>query len=190
MIKLLLNKNNIKLEEKNKEGKTARDLALEIEPDSIIYNLIVEKISESDNIDRKKSDELSFDERSKKDFEVNDINNNICLSSNYLIDLKEDKLMKVNSIKNENNKKDNSKIKTLLKNYNNKKKDLLHKHIKEIKKNSASMKLYVSLQNEEQKNNSNNNNNVKIDKIIDYITLENDENQRPCISIDLLSKNF
>ena len=190
MIKLLLNKNNIKLEEKNKEGKTARDLALEIEPDSIIYNLIVEKISESDNIDRKKSDELSFDERSKKDFEVNDINNNICLSSNYLIDLKEDKLMKVNSIKNENNKKDNSKIKTLLKNYNNKKKDLLHKHIKEIKKNSASMKLYVSLQNEEQKNNSNNNNNVKIDKIIDYITLENDENQRPCISIDLLSKKF
>ena len=54
MIKLILNTNHINLEERNKEGKTARDLALEIEPDSIIYNLIVEKISESDNLGRKK----------------------------------------------------------------------------------------------------------------------------------------
>ena len=58
MIKLILKINNINLEIKNKEGKSARDLALEIEPDSIIYNLIVEKISESDNIERKKSDDL------------------------------------------------------------------------------------------------------------------------------------
>ena len=41
MIKLILNTNHINLEDRNKEGKTARDLALEIEPDSIIYNLIV-----------------------------------------------------------------------------------------------------------------------------------------------------
>ena len=76
MIKLILKSNNINLEIKNKEGKTARDLALEIEPDSIIYNLIVEKISESDNIESKKSDDLSFEEKSKKSFEQNDININ------------------------------------------------------------------------------------------------------------------
>ena len=185
MIKLLLNKKNIKLEEKNKEGKTARNLALEIEPDSIIYNLIVEKISETNNNDRKKSEESSFEEKSKKDYEPND--NNILLSSNYLSDLKANNLVKMNVTKNENNIKDINQVKSLLKKYNEKKKNILNKHIKEIKKNPTNVKLYVSLTKETQKNNSNKN---IIDKFTDYIIIENDENQRPIVNIDLLSKKF
>ena len=194
MIKLLLNTNQINLEERNREGKTARDLALEIEPDSIIYNLIVEKISESDNIERKKSDDLSFEERSKRDYEPSD--SNISLSSNHLTEIKEKKIIKINSTKNENNKKDLTQVKSLLKKYNEKKKNILNKYIKEIKKNPTNMKLYVTLSKDTQKNinntctNSTNNSKNNIDKIIDYIILESDEKQRPTVSIDLLSKKF
>ena len=49
IIKLSLKSKYINLQIK-KEGKTTSDLALEIEHDSIIYNLIIEKIFESDNI--------------------------------------------------------------------------------------------------------------------------------------------
>ena len=63
-----------------------------------IYNLIVEKLSESDNIYRKKSSDLSFEEKSKKKFEHNDIN------INYHLD----------NIKIQNNK-DNTHVKSALK---------------------------------------------------------------------------
>ena len=183
MIKILLNTNHINLEEKNKEGKTARDLALEIEPDSIIYNLIVEKISESDNIERKKSDDLSFEERSKRDYESN---NNICINSNYLKEIKDNNIMNINSIKRENNKNELTKIKLMVKDYNNKKKNIINKYIKEIRKNPVNMKINVILTKETQKISKGNN----IDKLIDYIVLENDEHQKPTVTIDLLSKKF
>ena len=186
MIKLILNTNHINLEERNKEGKTARDLALEIEPDSIIYNLIVEKISESDNIERKKSDDISFDERSKRDYEKDD--NNTSLSSNYLTEIKNHNLIKIKLNKNgENNKKDLTQVKSLLKKYNEKKKNILYKYIEEMKQNPTNMKIYVSVSKETKKINDNKPN---IDKLIDYIILENDESKRPTINIDLLSKNF
>ena len=170
MIKLILKSNNINLEIKNKEGKTARDLALEIEPDSIIYNLIVEKISESDNIESKKSDDLSFEEKSKKSFEQNDIN------INYHSE----------NAKNENIK-DNIPIKSALKKYNEKKRNILHKYIKQIKTTPNNMKLYINVSKDTQINNNKNDN---IDKMVDYLVLENDENRRPVINIDLLSKKF
>ena len=170
MIKLILKSNNINLEIKNKEGKTARDLALEIEPDSIIYNLIVEKISESDNIESKKSDDLSFEEKSKKSFEQNDIN------INYHSE----------NAKNEG-VKDNIPIKSALKKYNEKKRNLLNKYIKQIKTNPNNMKLYINVSKDTQINNNKNDN---IDKMVDYLVLENDENRRPVINIDLLSKKF
>ena len=170
MIKLILKSNNINLEIKNKEGKTARDLALEIEPDSIIYNLIVEKISESDNIESKKSDDLSFEEKSKKSFEQNDIN------INYHSE----------NAKNENIK-DNIPIKSALKKYNEKKRNTLNKYIKQIKTNPNNMKLYINVSKDTQINNNKNDN---IDKMVDYLVLENDENRRPVINIDLLSKKF
>ena len=189
MIKLILNTNHINLEDRNKEGKTARDLALEIEPDSIIYNLIVEKMSGSDNIERKKSDDLSFEIRSKRDYDPSECS--ISLSSNYLTDIKDNNVMKNYSIKNESNKKEFAKIKKLLKNYNEKKKSIINKHIKEITNNSTNMKLYVSLKNETQKSTiTNNNKNNNIDKLVDYIILENDESQRPVVEIDLLNKKF
>ena len=167
MIKLILKSNNINLEIKNKEGKTARDLALEIEPD---YNLIVEKISESDNIESKKSDDLSFEEKSKKSFEQNDIN------INYHSE----------NAKNENIK-DNIPIKSALKKYNEKKRNILNKYIKQIKTNPNNMKLYINVSKDTQINNNKNDN---IDKMVDYLVLENDENRRPVINIDLLSKKF
>ena len=171
MIKLILKRNNVNLEIKNKEGKKARDLALEIEPDSIIYNLIVEKISESDNIERKKSDDLSFEEKSKRSFEQSD--NNI----NYLSE---------NVIKNENNK-DSNQIKSMVRKYNEKKKYIINKYIRQIKQNSNGIKLYVNVT----KDSNNNNNKIDdIDKMVDYIVLENDENKRPIVNIDLLSKKF
>ena len=170
MIKLILKSNNINLEIKNKEGKTARDLALEIEPDSIIYNLIVEKISESDNIESKKSDDLSFEEKSKKSFEQNDIN------INYHSE----------NAKNENIK-DNIPIKSALKKYNEKKRNILNKYIRQIKTNPNNMKLYINVSKDTQINNNKNDN---IDKMVDYLVLENDENRRPIINIDLLSKKF
>ena len=190
MIKLILNTNHINLEDRNKEGKTARDLALEIEPDSIIYNLIVEKMSGSDNIERKKSDDLSFEIRSKRDYDPSECS--ISLSSNYLTDIKDNNVMKNYSIKNESNKKEFAKVKKLLKNYNEKKKSIINKHIKEITNNSTNMKLYVSLKNETQKSTitNNNNKNNNIDKLVDYIILENDESQRPVVEIDLLNKKF
>ena len=170
MIKLILKANYINLEIKNKEGKTARDLALEIEPDSIIYNLIVEKISESENIERKKSDDLSFEEKSKKSFEQND--NNI----NFLSE---------NIIKNENNK-ESTQIKTMLKKYNEKKKNILNKYIRQMNKKSNNIKLYVNISKDVQYNNKIDN----IDKVVDYMILENDENRRTTVNIDLLSKQF
>ena len=171
MIKLILKRNNVNLEIKNKEGKKARDLALEIEPDSIIYNLIVEKISESDNLERKKSDDLSFEEKSKRSFEQSD--NNI----NYLSE---------NVIKNENNK-DSNQIKSMVRKYNEKKKYIINKYIRQIKQNSNGIKLYVNVT----KDSNNSNNKIDdIDKMIDYIVLENDENKRPIVNIDLLSKKF
>ena len=171
MIKLILKRNNVNLEIKNKEGKKARDLALEIEPDSIIYNLIVEKISESDNLERKKSDDLSFEEKSKRSFEQSD--NNI----NYLSE---------NIIKNENNK-DSNQIKSMVRKYNEKKKYIINKYIRQIKQNSNGIKLYVNVT----KDSNNSNNKIDdIDKMIDYIVLENDENKRPIVNIDLLSKKF
>ena len=179
MIKLLLNTNHINLEERNKEGKTARDLALEIEPDSIIYNLIVEKISESDNIERKKSDELSFEERSKRDYDSK--NSNLTINSNYL--------KEIEPIKSENNKKDLAQVKLMLKSYRDQKRKIINKHIKEIRENPLNMKIYVNVTKESQKIDNNNNRN-NIDKIIDYIVLENDENQKPTVCIDLLSKKF
>ena len=45
MVKILLDTNKIKFEEKNKENKTALELAMEL-PDKNIYNLIKEKIEE------------------------------------------------------------------------------------------------------------------------------------------------
>ena len=171
MIKLILKRNNVNLEIKNKEGKKARDLALEIEPDSIIYNLIVEKISESDNLERKKSDDLSFEEKSKRSFEQSD--NNI----NYLSE-------KV--IKNENNK-DSNQIKSMVRKYNEKKKYIINKYIRQMKQNSNGIKLYVNVT----KDSNNSNNKIDdIDKMVDYIVLENDENKRPIVNIDLLSKKF
>ena len=172
MIKLILKNNNINLEIKNKEGKSARDLALEIEPDSIIYNLIVEKISESDNIERKKSDDLSFEEKSKKSFEQSDNN------FNYLSE---------NVIKNENNK-DYTQIKSMLKKYNDNKKHLINKYIQQMKRNTNNIKLYVNLTKETQNTTSNKVDNIE--KIVEYIVLENDENKRPVVNIDLLSKKF
>ena len=171
MIKLILKINNINLEIKNKEGKSARDLALEIEPDSIIYNLIVEKISESDNIERKKSDDLSFEEKSKKSSEQNDN------GMNYLSE---------NNIKNDNGK-DYTQIKSMLKKYNDKKKNILNKYIKQMKNNSNNIKLYVNTSKEHQNTNNKIDN---IDKVVDYIVLENDENKRPIVNIDLLSRKF
>ena len=171
MIKLILKRNNVNLEIKNKEGKKARDLALEIEPDSIIYNLIVEKISESDNLERKKSDDLSFEEKSKRSFEQSD--NNI----NYLSE---------NVIKNENNK-DSNQIKSMVRKYNEKKKYIINKYIRQMKQNSNGIKLYVNVT----KDSNNSNNKIDdIDKMVDYIVLENDENKRPIVNIDLLSKKF
>ena len=171
MIKLILKINNINLEIKNKEGKSARDLALEIEPDSIIYNLIVEKISESDNIERKKSDDLSFEEKSKKSSEQNDN------GMNYLSE---------NNIKNDNGK-DYTQIKSMLKKYNDKKKNIINKYIKQMKNNSNNIKLYVNTSKEHQNTNNKIDN---IDKVVDYIVLENDENKRPIVNIDLLSRKF
>ncbi len=171
MIKLILKINNVNLEIKNKEGKSARDLALEIEPDSIIYNLIVEKISESDNIERKKSDDLSFEEKSKKSSEQNDN------GMNYLSE---------NNIKNDNGK-DYTQIKSMLKKYNDKKKNILNKYIKQMKNNSNNIKLYVNTSKEHQNTNNKIDN---IDKVVDYIVLENDENKRPIVNIDLLSRKF
>ena len=171
MIKLILKMNNINLVIKNKEGKSARDLALEIEPDSIIYNLIVEKISESDNIERKKSDDLSFEEKSKKSSEQNDN------GMNYLSE---------NNIKNDNGK-DYTQIKSMLKKYNDKKKNILNKYIKQMKNNSNNIKLYVNTSKEHQNTNNKIDN---IDKVVDYIVLENDENKRPIVNIDLLSRKF
>ena len=171
MIKLILKMNNINLEIKNKEGKSARDLALEIEPDSIIYNLIVEKISESDNIESKKSDDLSFEEKSKKSSEQNDN------GMNYLSE---------NNIKNDNGK-DYTQIKSMLKKYNDKKKNIINKYIKQMKNNSNNIKLYVNTSKEHQNTNNKIDN---IDKVVDYIVLENDENKRPIVNIDLLSRKF
>lgn len=183
MVKELLKIKNINLEEKNKEGKTARDLALETEQDSNIYNLIVEKISEMDISERKKSDDASYQyiNQSKN----NIVNNN---NNNSISDKNEKQNQEISICNDISVNKPKNNIHSL------KKKFIINKYKYDQSKFKNNLKIYINYP----KNLKNDNNNSN--KLVDYLyfekNIENDPNENnkvyitPSITIDLLSKQF
>ncbi len=74
MVKLLLDTNKIKFEEKNKENKTALELAMELS-DKSIYNLIKEKIEEGNRQGDIVAKELLTEEKKNLNKKQNEIKN-------------------------------------------------------------------------------------------------------------------
>lgn len=203
MIKLLLNTNKIKFEEKNKENKTALELALEINinnNDDCIYKLIKEKIEEGNRQGDIVAQELLSEDK-KVNKKYNEIKNiNLLNGSNEKE--KNDNINKNNQNKNEkekekkeekennnidnnnNNKIFNSKEKSFEKHFEKKLK-IIDKYLNSKNYNSANnLKIHVTFPK-----NSNINNN-KYNNFSNFFTLENNNDNMPILTIDLLSKDF
>lgn len=203
MIKLLLNTNKIKFEEKNKENKTALELAFEINNnnnDDCIYKLIKEKIEEGNRQGDIVAQELLSEDK-KVNKKYNEIKNiNLLNGSNEKE--KNDNINKNNQNKNEkekekkeekennnidnnnNNKIFNSKEKSFEKHFEKKLK-IIDKYLNSKNYNSANnLKIHVTFPK-----NSNINNN-KYNNFSNFFTLENNNDNMPILTIDLLSKDF
>lgn len=202
MIKLLLNTNKIKFEEKNKENKTALELALEINinnNDDCIYKLIKEKIEEGNRQGDIVAQELLSEDKkvNKKYNEIKNINllngsnekeKNDNINKNNQNKNEKEKEKKEekenNNIDNNNNKIFNSKEKSFEKHFEKKLK-IIDKYLNSKNYNSANnLKIHVTFPK-----NSNINNN-KYNNFSNFFTLENNNDNMPILTIDLLSKDF
>ena len=88
MIKLLLNTNKIKFEEKNKENKTALELALELNnnnSDNNIYKIIKEKIEEGNRQGDIVAQELLSEDQKNIDRKRNELKSMNLFFNNYII---------------------------------------------------------------------------------------------------------
>ena len=168
MVKILLDTNKIKFEEKNKENKTALELAMELQNKNI-YNLIKEKIEEGNRQGDLVAKELLTEEKKnliKKQIQ-NEIKNINLLNEFNMVN-------KINSNKKE--RSDN--------NINNKKFIEIKEKLKDKRQNNK-MKIFDKyLRN---KINSTANLEIHIDKL--FNSEQNKENI-PVLTIDLFSKEF
>ena len=141
MVKLLLDTNKIKFEEKNKENKTALELAMELS-DKSIYNLIKEKIEEGNRQGDIVAKELLTEEKKNLNKKQNEIKN-----LNLLNKIK--KNINKNKIEKNNNKKiiDNIKEKIYEKRRNNKKR-ILDKFLSHNLKSTANLEITYSFLND------------------------------------------
>ena len=174
MVKILLDTNKIKFEEKNKENKTALELALELN-DENIYNLIKEKIEEGNRQGEIVAKELLIEDKKNIIKKQNEIKN-----TNYLNDVN-----KINQNKNEkNNNSSNKKIANIMDlrdKLNNKRQinriKIINNYFNNYTNKGANLEIKLSLS--DNKINSN-----------EYFNSENNKENMPVLKIDLLSKEF
>ena len=170
MVKLLLDTNKIKFEEKNKENKTALELAMELS-DKSIYNLIKEKIEEGNRQGDIVAKELLTEEKKNLNKKQNEIK--------YLNLLNEfNKNINQNKIEKNNNKKiiDNIKEKIYEKRRNNKKR-ILDKFLSHNLKSTANLEITYSFLNDALDSNQ-------------YLDSEQIKENIPILKIDLFSNEF
>ena len=189
MIKLLLNTKKIKFEEKNKENKTALELAKEISKnnDEDIYKLIKDKIEEGNREGDIVAQELLSEDQNNIIKKHNELKNTNLINMNGKKD--ENSINKNNQEKNEkiistgDKKLFNSKDIFFEKNFEKKLK-IFDKYINNKKYNSSNnIQIHVTFPKNSNFNKYNNFSNIfNIDNI-------NNENI-PLLTIDLLSKEF
>ena len=192
MIKLLLNTNKIKFEDKNKESKTALELAKEISKNNNeeIYKLIKDKIEEGNREgDIVAQELLSEDQKIIK--KHNEIKNSNLVNTNG----KKEENNNINkNIQNKNEKIANSNTVKKLFNFNSKdiyfdkyyekKLKIFDKYLNNKRYNSNNnLQIHVSFPKNSNFNKCNNFSNIF------RIENNNDENT-PILTIDLLSKEF
>ena len=170
MVKLLLDTNKIKFEEKNKENKTALELAMELS-DKSIYNLIKEKIEEGNRQGDIVAKELLTEEKKNLNKKQNEIKN-----LNLLNEF--NKNINQNKIEKNNNKKiiDNIKEKIYEKRRNNKKR-ILDKFLSHNLKSTANLEITYSYLNDALDSNQ-------------YLDSEQIKENIPILKIDLFSNEF
>ena len=170
MVKLLVDTNKIKLEEKNKENKTALELAMELS-DKSIYNLIKEKIEEGNRQGDIVAKELLTEEKKNLNKKQNEIKN-----LNLLNEF--NKNINQNKIEKNNNKKiiDNIKEKIYEKRRNNKKR-ILDKFLSHNLKSTANLEITYSFLNDALDSNQ-------------YLDSEQIKENIPILKIDLFSNEF
>jgi len=170
MVKLLLDTNKIKFEEKNKENKTALELAMELS-DKSIYNLIKEKIEEGNRQGDIVAKELLTEEKKNLNKKQNEIKN-----LNLLNEF--NKNINQNKIEKNNNKKiiDNIKGKIYEKRRNNKKR-ILDKFLSHNLKSTANLEITYSFLNDALDSNQ-------------YLDSELIKENIPILKIDLFSNEF
>ena len=170
MVKLLLDTNKIKFEEKNKENKTALELAMELS-DKSIYNLIKEKIEEGNRQGDIVAKELLTEEKKNLNKKQNEIKN-----LNLLNEF--NKNINQNKIEKNNNKKiiDNIKEKIYEKRRNNKKR-ILDKFLSHNLKSTANLEITYSFLNDTLDSNQ-------------YLDSEQIKENIPILKIDLFSNEF
>ena len=170
MVKLLLDTNKIKFEEKNKENKTALELAMEL-TDKSIYNLIKEKIEEGNRQGDIVAKELLTEEKKNLNKKQNEIKN-----LNLLNEF--NKNINQNKIEKNNNKKiiDNIKEKIYEKRRNNKKR-ILDKFLSHNLNSTANLEITYSFLNDALDSNQ-------------YLDSEQIKENIPILKIDLFSNEF
>jgi non-canonical poly(A) RNA polymerase PAPD5/7 len=170
MVKLLLDTNKIKFEEKNKENKTVLELAMELN-DKSIYNLIKEKIEEGNRQGDIVAKELLTEEKKNLNKKQNEIKN-----LNLLNEF--NKNINQNKIEKNNNKKiiDNIKEKIYEKRRNNKKR-ILDKFLSHNLKSTANLEITYSFLNDALDSNQ-------------YLDSEQIKENIPILKIDLFSNEF
>ena len=191
IIKILLQYKKFTLvEEKNKEGKTPQELALEIDDkENIIYNLIIDKIGEDNKEGDKFAEELIKEQEKniKKNNKIDMFNIlNIPKDGEYKINRfyyeiyktkKTSELIKTKECEKtiKGNKEKSMDLKTLMKNHLKKKKKIINSYQKITEKNNITLKI----------NYPNND-----PYLFSYNKLKINNKSPPEININLFSKKF
>ena len=170
MVELLLETNQIKFDEKNKENKTPLELALEMK-DENIYNLIKEKIEEGNRQGDIVAKELLTE--NKKNINMSNKKQNDIKNNSNLILVNGDNTYQNKEKKNESDKKIIN-IKKEFENKNGNKIKILDRYIKSKVNSVANLEIQFTYLN-----NLNNN-----------LDINNNNNDYPILTIDLLSKEF
>ena len=170
MVKLLLDTNKIKFEEKNKENKTALELSLESHEEKI-YNLIKEKIEEGNRQGDIVAKELLTEEKKNIIKKQNEIKNiNLLNEFNKINQNKNEK-----NINGSNKKVLNMKERLMDKRQKNKMK-IFNKYFKDNINSSVNLEIQFITDKKE-------NSNI-------FLNSEQNKENIPKLKIDLLSKEF
>ena len=170
MVKLLLDTNKIKFDEKNKENKTALELSLELHEENI-YNLIKDKIEEGNRQGDIVAKELLTEEKKNIIKKQNEIKNiNLLNEFNKANQNKNERNM------NSSNKKVlNVKEKLMDKRQKNKIK-IFNKYFKDNTNSAVNLEIHIITDKKE-------NSNI-------FLNTEQNKENIPKLKIDLLSKEF